>query len=70
MLAKRNFEHEIAFGFYFVHEEPLTISFNCCCALISIFFLPECVRENEASLTVLPDLLMEIDSMSEVLALL
>lgn len=34
-------------------------------ALFRIFF-PECNRENEASLAVLPDLLTELDSMSEV----
>lgn len=30
------------------------------------FFISICIRENEASLAVLPDLLMELDSMSEV----
>lgn len=33
------------------------------CLFFDFFFLP---RENEASLAVLPDLLMELDSMNEV----
>lgn len=34
--------------------------------LIFLVHFSECNRENEASLAVLPDLLMELDSMSEV----
>jgi hypothetical protein len=46
------------------HTHTVSSDTNFTNFLLSHF--SECTRENEASLAVLPDLLMELDSMSEV----